>query len=308
MLAETRRWQVVGEAADGVRAIHSARSCQPDVILLDVELSALNGIETAKRILAGEPHSKIVFMSAHQSWDIAEIALTSGARAYMLKSAAGHELLPALDAVAGGARFISGVLVGRHPERNRPKRGVALPPSHEAVFCPDYGCQLDAFARFAEGALSGGRTVMVATASARRNEFQRRLRARGIDVDLANRQARYFPLDVSELLSAILVDGQPDERRFWNAGISLLARAARASKGECARVAICGEGCGMLAAEGRIDAAVRLEHLWHEFASTFNVEILCSYLAPATDDDEHDVRRITAGHSAVSRYDAHVHG
>jgi DNA-binding NarL/FixJ family response regulator len=309
MLADSRRSHTVAEAADGLHAIESARTLQPDFILLDIELSPFNGIETARRILAAEPGSKVIFMSAHRSWDIAEVALATGARGYLLKADAGRELLPALDAVAAGGRFISGALVGRLRERYKNGNGVPRPRCHEVAFCRDHGSHLDALAHFTEAALSGGKTVMAATVSSRRHEFHDKLQARSVDVDLAISQGRYVPLDVSELLSQILVADEPDEQRFWNAAVSLVAGAARASGGESRRIAICGEGCGTLAAEGRVDTAVRLEHLWDEFAKACNVEIFCTYSPPAARDEAHDVvRRITAKHSAVHRDTAPVPG
>ena len=103
--------QVIGEASDGLEAVQQAQELQPDLILLDVGLPTLNGIEAARRIREVSPASKILFVSENRSPDIAEQALNTG-RGYVLKSDAGSELLPAIKAVLQGKRFVSARLAG----------------------------------------------------------------------------------------------------------------------------------------------------------------------------------------------------
>ena len=112
-LEENSRWQIVGEAVDGPDAIEKAANLRPDLILLDVGLPTLNGIEAARRILAHDPNLKILFVSEHQSWEIAEAALCTGARGYICKSDSGRELSPAMDAIIDGGRFVAERFGGR---------------------------------------------------------------------------------------------------------------------------------------------------------------------------------------------------
>jgi DNA-binding NarL/FixJ family response regulator len=104
--------QIIGEVTDGFEAVQKAQQLQPDLILLDIGLPTLNGIETARRIRALSPKSKILFVSENRSWDIAEEALRTGAGGYVVKSDAAGELLPAVNAVLGGKRFVSSSLAG----------------------------------------------------------------------------------------------------------------------------------------------------------------------------------------------------
>src|ERR1700758_3325337 len=107
--------QVIGEAADGLEAVQKAEELQPDLILLDIGLPTLNGIEAARRVREVSPTSKILFVSENRSPDIAEEALGTGAGGYVVKSDARSELLPAVKAVLEGERFISGSLAGHFP-------------------------------------------------------------------------------------------------------------------------------------------------------------------------------------------------
>ena len=104
--------QIVGECSDGDDAIRKADELKPDLILLDISLPTLNGIEAARRIRQVSPDSKILFVSENRAPDIAEEALSTGAGGYVVKSDAAGELLPAIKAVLEGKRFISASLAG----------------------------------------------------------------------------------------------------------------------------------------------------------------------------------------------------
>ena len=107
MLQKQPGLQLVGEASDGLEAVQRARELQPDLILLDVGLPSINGIEAARRIRELSPRTKILFVSEGSSPDVAEAALATGARGYVIKSDAGTELLPAVEAVLRGESFMS---------------------------------------------------------------------------------------------------------------------------------------------------------------------------------------------------------
>ena len=104
--------QVVGEVADGLEAVQQAQELQPDLILLDIGLPTLNGIEAARRIRNVSSASKILFVSENRSADIAEEALSTGSGGYVIKSDAERELLPAIEAILAGKRFVSASLAG----------------------------------------------------------------------------------------------------------------------------------------------------------------------------------------------------
>ena len=112
LLSKNEGLQVIGEVSDGLEAIQKAEELQPDLILLDIGLPRLNGIEAARRIRRVSPASKILFVSENRSADVAEEALNTGAGGYVMKSDAESELLPGIRAVLDGKRFISASLAG----------------------------------------------------------------------------------------------------------------------------------------------------------------------------------------------------
>jgi DNA-binding NarL/FixJ family response regulator len=111
-LQKVANLQAVGEVADGEEAVQRAEELQPDLILLDIGLPTINGIEVARRIREVSPASKILFVSETRSPEIAEEALNTGAGGYVLKSDAASDLLPAIKAVLQGKRFVSASLAG----------------------------------------------------------------------------------------------------------------------------------------------------------------------------------------------------
>jgi DNA-binding NarL/FixJ family response regulator len=104
--------EIVEQVADGLEAVQRAQDLRPDLILLDIGLPTINGIEAARRIRECAPQSKILFVSENRSPEVAEQALAVGSGGYLVKSDAASDLLPAINAVLEGKRFISASLAG----------------------------------------------------------------------------------------------------------------------------------------------------------------------------------------------------
>jgi len=94
--------RVESEAADGLEAVQKAQELQPDLILLDIGLPNLNGLEAARRIRQVAPKAGILFLTQQNDEDIKRAALSTGAQGYILKTDACTQLLPAVAGVLGG--------------------------------------------------------------------------------------------------------------------------------------------------------------------------------------------------------------
>jgi DNA-binding NarL/FixJ family response regulator len=112
MLQKHPDYLIVGEALDGLEAVQKAEELQPNLILLDIGLPSLNGIEAARQLRYTSPSSKIIFVTENQSLEVAQAALNTGAWGYVIKSDAASELLEAVEAVLQGKRFVSSRLAG----------------------------------------------------------------------------------------------------------------------------------------------------------------------------------------------------
>jgi DNA-binding NarL/FixJ family response regulator len=107
VLQEASGLQIVGEVSDGLEATRQAETLQPDVILLDIGLPTLNGIEAARQIRRLAPESKIIFVSQESSPDIVQEALSLGAWGYVLKTRVASDLLATVEAARLAGQFNS---------------------------------------------------------------------------------------------------------------------------------------------------------------------------------------------------------
>jgi len=99
--------ELLAEACDGIEAVQMAKELQPNLILMDIGLPKLNGIDAARQIQGVSPRSKILFMSAESSPAIVEEALSLDSFSYVVKGDAASEFRAALDAVLRGERYVS---------------------------------------------------------------------------------------------------------------------------------------------------------------------------------------------------------
>jgi DNA-binding NarL/FixJ family response regulator len=106
-LASMSGLQVIGEVSDGLEAVQKALDLQPDLILLDIGLPSLDGIEAARRIRKLVPASKIIFVTQESSVDVVQVAVDLGANGYVVKAQAGRDLVAAVEAVLSGKSFFS---------------------------------------------------------------------------------------------------------------------------------------------------------------------------------------------------------
>jgi DNA-binding NarL/FixJ family response regulator len=292
--------QVICEVSDGSEAVQKARELKPDLILLDIGLPKLNGIEAARRIRQLSPNSKIVFLSQENSPDIVEEALSVGAHGYVHKSRAQSDLQPAIDAVLRGEQFVGNKLGGTGVTDAQEAKA---PRCHEVLFYSDEAVFVDRFVRFIAAPLEAGDVAIVLVTQTHRDVLEQRLKARGLDIDAALRVGTYFPLDIAETLSTFMINGMPESSRFVKTRDDLIGRAAKAGKREHPRIVACGECAPQLLREGKADAAIQVEQLWDQLVTKYAIDTLCAYPSSSFngEEDDHVFQTICAEHSAVFR-------
>jgi CheY-like chemotaxis protein len=192
-------WRVIGQVADGLEAVQKAQDLQPDLIVLDIGLPTINGIEAARRMRTAVPDSKILFLTENSSDEIAEEAFRTGAAGYVVKSTAAQELLPALDAVLQGDRFVGRGLADRDVISLRDR--ISGRRSHQLEFYKGDSLFVDGFATTIEAALRTGNAMVVIASESHLASIQQRLRSDGVDVDAAVERKSYMPLELNDSLS-----------------------------------------------------------------------------------------------------------
>lgn len=135
-------FEVVAEVADGASAVRLTRELQPDLVILDVKMPVMDGIQAAEEI-AKDRLSAILILTAFSQRDLVEKARRAGAMAYLVKPFQKHDLLPAVDIAAGRFRELSGLeqevddLQGRLEARKLVERAKGLLQEHEGMTEPD---------------------------------------------------------------------------------------------------------------------------------------------------------------------------
>jgi DNA-binding NarL/FixJ family response regulator len=308
--------QIIGEVWDGLESVQRAEELQPDLILLDIGLPNLSGIEAARRIRSVAPQSKILFISEHLSPDMVQGALSTGACGYVVKADAARDLLDAVIAVLRGEQFIgkrfagdgfsslSGVQVsaasGGDGVLPQPQQQRATAPHHEVGLYTEDKYFLDDVTQFIGAALRAGRAAIVVATELHRDELLARLHTEGLDIGALIEQGRYIAVDAADALSTFMVDAMPDSVRFMTQLGNLLVTATQAAKGGQGRVAIFGECVQLLWAQGNAEAAIQLERLGNQLATTYDVDILCGYsVGDQGGADSHFLQRVCAEHSDV---------
>ncbi len=125
-------WRVVDEASDGREAIEKTRKVRPEVVVLDITLPELTGLEVARRILAELPETRLVFFTMHNSEQMVYEALNTGAQGYVLKSDSSSDLVSAIEASSRRQIFVSSKLAPlMSPDflKGGPKARVAKVPT-----------------------------------------------------------------------------------------------------------------------------------------------------------------------------------
>ena len=305
--------QVVCQVSDGLEAVQKAAELQPSLIVLDIGLPTLNGIEAARQILERIPSSKILFLTEDRSQEAAEEALRLGASGYVVKSDAGSELSSAVSAVLEGKPFLSSSLAvydlgGEGKPTDRPRdtvienrRRAENASRHDVTFYSDDQRFLNELAQFVAGALKSGSSAVIAATESHREGLLSRLRIHDPNIGAAMEQRRYIAVDAAHTLSTFMVNSMPDRGLFMKTFGNLVHSAAKASKSGNSHVSVFGECMHLICAEGNAEAAIRMEEFGNELTRTHDADVLCGYFTSYSHPgmEGHIYQRICAAHSSV---------
>jgi hypothetical protein len=248
-------------------------------------LPTLNGLEAARQIRRLAPAAKLLFVSQESSSDIVSETFRLGGHGYVHKLRATIDLLPAIDAVFGGQRFVSSSL------DFSANTDALVGCRHEILFCSDDDVLLDALAHFITDALNSGSAALSWVTESHRESLQQRLSERCVDVEGAIERGMYIASDAAEIVDPAGIIAR----------INGVSEAASRQGAQHPRVAVCGERAGRLWMEGQLDVAMRLERFCNELvASRQDVDILCPYRLPVGKEDDEGLKSIRAEHTIVN--------
>ena len=286
-------WEIVAEADDGQQAVLKTVELHPDVVILDIGMPLMSGIEAAGVIRQLSPPPRIVFLTANDDSEMRDAALAKGAGGYVIKANAATELLAAVEAVLQDKQLVNASLTGfdfGDPEnertaRHHPQDKVSLIPlpnvdtsrRHEVGFYSDDRRFLDDMTHFISAAFKDGNAVIVVATESHRSSLLARLQAQGLDIGGAIEQGTYAAFDATEALATFMVDDALDPVRFMESFGNLIATAAKTAPGDHRRVTFFGEGTNLLWQRGNVRAAIEDEILCNELTKTYDVDILCAY-------------------------------
>jgi hypothetical protein len=172
--------------------------------------------------------------------------------------------------------------------------GEVAPVEHSVQIYDNDSLFMDALEGFASGGFRAGDSVIIIATKVHRGALERRLRARGYDVDLALRENRYIPVDAEEALSKFMVDGRPDEALFQKVIGDLFACAGGR------RVRAFGEMVVLLWNQGNNHATVGLENLWNQYLEREAFCLFCAYPRSSFTQDAHTaIGEICRHHSRI---------
>ncbi|MCX6895766.1 MAG: response regulator transcription factor [Verrucomicrobia bacterium] len=125
-------WQICGEAVTGRQAVALARETRPHIVVMDIAMPELNGLEATRQICAAAPTAAVLILSMHESEELLRETRAAGARGYILKSDAGAALVDAVTALAAGKTFFTAG-ISPHARPGNPAETAALTPREREV-------------------------------------------------------------------------------------------------------------------------------------------------------------------------------
>lgn len=280
LLSARAEWSICGEASDGVEAIQKAKSLRPDVVLMDVTMPRMDGVQATKIIRQDVAEAEVVLISQNDPSIVRGQASEIGARDFVAKCDLSRDLLSTIERVVVG--------YGNPRTKNEPWCGLladAAPRDHIVQLYQDEQFLSRAVCRFAVSAINHGEGVILVPTSAHWNALRPRLEAEGVDVQAAQASGQLKVVDADQLLPGFMRDAMPDAPLFLGLAGETIAQARGGDR--FTKVRWWGEMVNVLWERGDIAASMGLEDLFHKLAHDQEIAIFCSFLMDNFDGEVH---------------------
>jgi CheY-like chemotaxis protein len=288
-----RDFEIAGTAADGWQVIAQAPHLEPDVLVLDVNMPGLGGIEALRALRQTGSRVPAVFLSMARTEDVVGEAFRSGGRGYVVKSRASDDLASALDHVLHGRLFLPSLAA-------LPEIHDGATPLHAMHVYDDDGSLLESVASLFDTALrSGGATCVFATDDLREG-LADRLRRRGWDLDAPPVRERYRDIRAADALSGFMRGGLPDASLMTAIAAELEQYRRAVGRSAAQPLTIFGNMVRVLADEGNKAGMFALEDLWNTVTAGLPFVTVCGYCKQGF-KGETDWSHVCAAHGAVTQ-------
>lgn len=280
--------QLSGEAEDGSIAVQKCVETRPDVVLLDIGLPAMNGMQVARRIQQLVPSCRIIFLTQENSAEIVEEAFRLGAAGYVIKSRASSDLIPAMVAAQNGRYFVGsgvehsstvGLLVSNF---NGAAKGQTIPSAHTPAahhyvgFYHEDASLVSAFAEFIKRALKDGKAVLSILKDAHCDEVFRSLHAGGIAVNDAIAAQRLAVVKVEPFIAEFMLEERADLEHLSHLAVGTLEDLRKANPH--ATISACGECAPTLLERGKPEVSLQVERAFDEVIKRYEIQLFCGYI------------------------------
>jgi DNA-binding NarL/FixJ family response regulator len=261
---------VVASAPDGPRALEAAQRLDPDLVLLDITMPGLSGLQVARELKRSGARARIVFLSMHPAQDYIEAAVSAGGHGYVLKTRIQPDLVSAVNHVLSGQIFV--------PTLSAMSVATSGARGHAVYFYRDESAFLEEAAGLARTMLRRGEPFVIIGNEAMRNGVAELVQARGVDLALAGERNQYRSVSTVTFLSQSTRNGWPDAAAIIETASELEQFRLSSPDGPRARVTILGNMTPVWRGQSP-NAAFELERLWDTLTAGAPFFTVCAYAA-----------------------------
>jgi DNA-binding NarL/FixJ family response regulator len=260
-------FSVVAAVTDGQHALDACHELDPDIVLLDITMPGLSGLQVARELTRSHSRARIVFLTMHPTEDYIEAALGAGAHGYVLKTRIQPDLVSALNHVVAGQRFVPSLSA---------MSLAAGTSGHGVFFHRNDGAFLDELSGFVAATLRHGEPFALFATEAMRGEVAQRLKTQSVDLAESAARGQYMTIDAATFLAEGMRDAWPDRDRIGESVLRLEKFRRNAGGGHRSRVTILGDLTTLWRGKPQ-EAAFELERVWDSLTSALPFFTVCAY-------------------------------